>query len=144
MDDREIALEVWKTTIDVQKHFNDIGIKIRSAAVTVVGAFAAVAGYAIKEGNRGFAGAVVLAALACWISFYLMDRLWYHRLLQSAVRHGEKIEEDLKASIPNIDLTTRITAGSPVFGRSAAERLSFFYGVVGAILALAGTALILT
>ena len=35
------ALEVWKTTVDVQKHFNELELKIRNFAITVVGAFLA-------------------------------------------------------------------------------------------------------
>lgn len=136
MDDDAIGLEVWKATLDVQKHFNEIGIKIRSIAVTVLAAFLAVAGYAFKENNKWLAGAIVLASLVSWFSFYLMDRAWYHRLLQAAVRHGEKIEADLIATIPNIDLTTRITAASPILGASAGVRLTFFYFSIGAILAV--------
>ena len=142
MDDREVGLEVWKATIEVQKHFNDIGIRIRSIAVTVLAAFLAVAGYAFKEDNKALAGVILLASLACWISFYLMDRAWYHRLLQAAVSHGERIEAGLMATIPNIDLTTRISAASPVLGQSAGVRLSFFYLIIGAILALTAGALL--
>jgi len=144
MSDKEIGLEVWKTTIEVQKHFNEVGIKIRSIAVTVLAAFLAVAGYAFKEGNKPLAGVILLASLVCWLSFYLMDRAWYHRLLQAAVRHGERVENGLKASIPNIDLTTRIKASSPVMGLSAGVRLSFFYFSIAAMLALTGTYLLRT
>lgn len=42
-------LEVWKATIDVQKHFNELGLRVRSIAVTVLGALLAAAGYALKE-----------------------------------------------------------------------------------------------
>lgn len=142
MDNKAIGLEVWKATIEVQKHFNEIGIKIRSIAVTVLGGFLAVAGYAFKEDNHALAGVVTLASLACWIAFYLMDRAWYHRLLQAAVRHGERIEADLKASIPNIDLTTQIRAASPVMGLNAGWRLSFFYLIIGAILAMTASVLL--
>lgn len=142
MDDKEIGLEVWKATIEVQKHFNEIGIKIRSIAVTVLAAFLAVAGYAFKEGNEPLAGVILYASLACWIAFYLMDRVWYHRLLQEAVSHGERVEAELKPSIPNIDLTTRIRAASPVWGLSAGWRLSFFYLIIGAILAITGSLLL--
>ena len=55
---------------------------------------------------------------------------------------GEKIEAYLKASIPNIGLTTHIKANSPVLGRSAGERLSFFYLIIGAILAITASFLL--
>lgn len=141
MDKEAIALEVWKTTIEVQKHFNEIGIKIRSIAVTVLGGFLAVAGYAFKENNDALAGVIILASLVCWYSFYLMDRLWYHRLLRAAVDHAEQIEKDQQGVIPNIGLTTRIKADSHLLGKSAGERLTFFYFTIGGIMAV--TAIVL-
>lgn len=53
-------------------------------------------------------GMILLAALACWVAFFVMDRLWYHRLLKAAVKHGRKVEDALKASIPCIGLTGRL------------------------------------
>lgn len=103
-------LEVWKVTIDVQKHFNDLGLRVRSLAVAILAALLAAAGYALKESEtvpllgqqRSLAGLILLAALVCWIACYVMDRMWYHRLLQAAVAHGRNVERDLKPSIPNI------------------------------------------
>lgn len=142
MDEKEIGLEVWRTTIDVQKHFNEICIKIRSIGVTVLGGFLAVAGYSIKEGNWSLAGSILFAAMLCWIAFYLMDRVWYHTLLQSAVIHGEQVEKDLGQSIPNIGLTTRLKADSHAIGTSAAVRLSYFYLVIGAVLGVGSVVLL--
>lgn len=135
-------LEVWKVTIDVQKHFNDLGLRVRSIAVTVLGALLAAAGYALKERSAvdffghqvSLTGTILLAALVCWAAFYVMDRLWYHRLLKASVLHGRKIEEALVASIPIIGLTTSIDEASPLVGLRAGQRLSLFYGVIGACL----------
>ena len=133
MNKTEIGLEVWKATLAAQQHFNELGIKLRSIAITILAAFIAVAGYAIKEGDKTLAGLILFASLVCWISFYLMDRLWYHILLRASVRHGEKIEAALKAEIPYIDLTTCITKASPIIGLSAGERLTIFYGSIAVV-----------
>lgn len=150
MDVNAATLEVWKTTIDVQKHFNELGLRVRSIAVTVLGAFLATAGYALKERSGvqfvgqqvSLTGMILLAALVCWIAFYVMDRLWYHRLLRAAVQHGRKVEQSLIASLPVVDLTGTIDDLSPIMGLRAGQRLSIFYGFVAVLLWLgAGTSL---
>jgi hypothetical protein len=141
--DRETAaLEVWKATIDVQKHFNELGLRVRSIAVTVLGAFFAAAGYAIKEQRLALTGVILMGALVCWSAFYVMDRLWYHRLLRAAVAHGRLVEDALQPSLPFIGLTGTIDKASPIWGMRAGHRLSFFYGFIWGLLWLAaGTAL---
>ena len=42
-------IEIWKKTIDVQQHFNDIEMKIRSLAMTFVVALVGAVGFSIKE-----------------------------------------------------------------------------------------------
>lgn len=136
------TLEVWKVTIDVQKHFNDLGLKVRSMAVAILAALLAAAGYALKDHEtvflfgqpRSLAGLVLLAALTCWLVCYLMDRWWYHRLLQAAVVHGRKVEAELVASIPAIGLTGTIDDASPIWRLRAQHRLSIFYGFIALIL----------
>jgi hypothetical protein len=144
------ALEVWKTTLAVQQHFNELSLRVRSIAVTVLGGFLAVAGYALKEratvefmGRQiSLTGAILLAALLCWGAFYVMDRLWYHRLLRAAVQHGRAVEDQLRSAIPTIGLTTTIDEASPIWGLRAGHRLSIFYGFIAVVLWIgAGTAL---
>lgn len=139
------ALEVWKVTIEVQKHFNDLSMRVRGIAVTVLGAFLAAAGYALKEhkivefggASVSLAGLILTSAFICWFAFFLMDRLWYHRLLKAAVMHGRKVETALETSIPVIGLTRTIDAESPLFGLRAGHRLSAFYMVFAVVLILA-------
>lgn len=141
MDDNP-TLEVWKVTIDVQKHFNDLSLRVRSLAVGILAALLAAAGYALKDHEtvtlfgreRSLAGLILLAALICWLVCYVMDRMWYHRLLQAAVAHGRKVEAELIVSIPNIGLTTAIDDASPIRGLRAYHRLSIFYASIALIL----------
>jgi hypothetical protein len=144
------TLEVWKITIDVQKHFNELGLRVRSIAVTVLGAFLAAAGYALKEHSKvdffgeqvSLTGTILLGALICWAAFFVMDRLWYHRLLKAAVSHGRTVENILEGSVPGIGLTGAIDEASPIWGMRAGHRLSIFYGFVAVLLWLgAGSAL---
>jgi hypothetical protein len=43
-EEQKAALEIWKVTIDVQKHFNDLSIQVRNFAMTELGALLAAAG----------------------------------------------------------------------------------------------------
>lgn len=49
--DKKILLEAWKQCVDVQMHFNDMEMRIRSFAVTVMTAVSGAIGYLIKENN---------------------------------------------------------------------------------------------
>lgn len=144
-----LALEVWKKTIEVQQHFNDLELRIRNYAITllvaVLGAVGLTANKALSFTLFGFtrsSTAILLGAgLVAWLAFYVMDRWWYHRLLQGAVQHGEFIEAELRNIIPGIALTGAISKASrfKLLGRwtiHAANRIDFFYGLISLLLIL--------
>lgn len=141
-EDEKAQLEVWKVTIDVQKHFNDLSMRVRNFAITVLGAFLAAAGYALKDRSTvtmldqpfSLTGWILVAALLCWFAFYLMDLHWYHRLLRGAVKHGMQVERTLQAKLPDIGLTHAIDAASPIYRLRASQRLTIFYGLIGSML----------
>jgi glucan phosphoethanolaminetransferase (alkaline phosphatase superfamily) len=115
-------IEVWKKTIDVQQHFNDLELRIRNFAITVLGAVLSGTALSLKEGlavslahrRLPLAALLMLVALITWLAFYFMDRFWYHRLLYGAVAHGEKIEKRMRLVLPEIGLTQSIGAASPI------------------------------
>jgi phosphoglycolate phosphatase-like HAD superfamily hydrolase len=115
------VIDIWKTTIAVQQHFNDLEIRIRSVAVPALAAIIGAAAITMKEqffvviGGWEVAGSffIVFAGLIMWFSFWMMDRQWYHRLLYGAVKHGESIESNWEKHLPEISLTKRISAESP-------------------------------
>ncbi len=144
-----LTLEVWKKTIEVQQHFNDLELRIRNYAVTVlvavVGAAGLIAGKSTTFSVFGFTTSSTAllfgAGLVAWLAFYMLDRWWYHRLLQGAVQHGEAIEAELQKRIPNIALTGAISKTSrfKLFGRwtvRASHRIDFFYGLVALLFVL--------
>jgi len=116
MDSDERLIEAWKTTIEVQRHFNEIEMRIRNVAITVLAAFLAAAGYTTKENllievfgiTVSLTTCVLMAAAICWMSFYRIDK-HYHRLLRGAVRHGESIED---SAPPEFGLTKAISDAS--------------------------------
>ena len=144
-EQRKLLVEVWKTTVQVQQHFNDIEMRIRALAITA-------AAVAIKDGTSlGLAGLTVrlgagllLITLIAWILFYLVDQIWYHRMLLGAVQQGETIEGALSNEVPGVELTRAISAASPyqatAFGRKigkpihSSTKLKGFYWGVGVLL----------
>ena len=114
------AMETWKKCVDVQQHFNDLSLRIRNFAITVVGALLAAVGFTYQYGlETEFAGyrfaaglGFVIAAVFAWGSFFLMDRFWYHILLRGAVSHASSLENQFNGLIPGIGLTNKISDAS--------------------------------
>lgn len=155
----EALLELWKETIGVQKHFNDLSLKVRNYLVTILGAIIAAVAYLYKENivihftSFDFnAGAIVLASgFVLLIAIRLMDKLWYHQLLIASVKSGLDLEKLLKEKLEIWDfdlLTTQIKDDShkvkvwPFFKRdkdnkrwryaqfSSAKRMNLFYALL--------------
>lgn len=116
-----LVVDVWKKTVDVQQHFNDLELRIRNYAVTVLAAMLSLAALGLKENLEiivcghtiSVAAATLSAATLPWLAFYLMDRFWYHKLLYGAVSHGQVIEDRWKNFLPEISLTDSIGKFSP-------------------------------
>ena len=102
--DKKLLLEAWKEVVNVQMHFNDMEMKIRSLAVTVITAISGAIGYLLKENiHHQFIIVLSFIGTAAWLCFYLMDRFMYHRLLIGAVKSGINLERRLTKIGINID-----------------------------------------
>lgn len=144
-----LVVEIWKKTVDVQQHFNDIELRIRNIAITVLGALLGAAAFSMKEaltisfyGSNIFVGKLILAAaMVTWIAFYFMDRHWYHRLLMGAVYLGKYIEERNKDVLPEMDLTSEIKKASLIrifkWELHSDDKMDIFYGVILVLLFIA-------
>jgi FMN phosphatase YigB (HAD superfamily) len=143
------AMETWKKCVDVQQHFNDLCLRIRNFAITVVGALLAAVGFTYQYGletefvGYRFAAGIgfVVAAIFAWAAFFFMDRLWYHILLRGAVSHASSLENQLTGLIPGIGLTNKISDASRsvrIFGIKfdSKRRLEAFYAIGFLMLAI--------
>jgi hypothetical protein len=141
----EIAqkIEIWKTTVETQQHFNGLQLQLRSFLITLFLAVLTAAAYALKERMMIQIGtfSTSLSAVVCGfgalmiLAFYSMD--WgYHQLLLGAVNYGEQIEEALKDAVPGVGLTHAISESSKkkkflfFFPTSSHTRLRGFYGLL--------------
>lgn len=151
----KLKVDVWKTVIDVQKHFNDLEMKVRNFGILILSAFIGAIGVSFNSDatlsilGHGFPIAAILAlgALIVWLLFYFVDIYWYHPLLLGAVKQGLKIEKELKTDIPNIDLTQTIGECSPkkifnYFEMHSTDKAKIFY--IGVSMVLLFTCLFLT
>jgi hypothetical protein len=121
-DEKENTIEIWKKIIEVQMHFNDIEMRIRSIFITLVLALCASVGFltdkkpAVTIGSLTvfFVTFVPLLGVVATYLFYFIDRHWYHRLLVGAVKHAIDIEKKNAATIPDLALSEAIGRESPV------------------------------
>jgi phosphoglycolate phosphatase-like HAD superfamily hydrolase len=146
----KLVIDVWKKTVDVQQHFNDLELRIRNYALTLLTGVLGLAAFALKEKvpldvlglHTSLTSAILVAGTVGWVAFYLMDRQWYHRLLLGAVRHGQEIEEKYRRELPELGLTGAIGRASPTrlkwFTLHSSEKMDLFYiFVAGCLLAMA-------
>lgn len=146
LENLDTVLQVWQKTIDVQQHFNDIGLKIKNFALTLFTFILAGIGLIYKEVKELsiFNYEVSPAALfACGgilvlLGFFFMDKYWYHRLLKGAVSQGVMIEKRWSRVLPEINLTTAIGSSSPLkigrFELHSNGKFNLFYLLLMAVL----------
>lgn len=147
---RKEVIDAWKHIVGVQMHFNQMLMQVRNFGITLVVATIAAAGFAIKEnvtasiqGHQvSISSLLILGGLIGWLSFYVLDRWYYHMLLVGSVAKAQEIERAMLNSMPYIDLGDAITRYSRVRfkGSSDAEirgrdKLDLFYFVVAGLLA---------
>lgn len=150
-------IAMWKQSVEVQMHFNDIEWRIRGLALTVATFALGAASLAAKDGSRvgpvSVGSVLILVSLALWYAFYFVDSAWYHPLLKGAVDKGAEIEAEIMKDLPRAGLTDLITERSvlPTSGlvRSLSrkkemhsqDKLVWFYKVGAFALAAAAIAL---
>jgi hypothetical protein len=150
----KLQVEAWKTTIQVQQHFNDIEWKIRGLALTLLTAVLGAAVFAVKEKSSlklgivelNLSAVILIFGLIVWMAFYFVDKIWYHRLLIGSVRFAEKLEANLTNMMTDVGLTRTISEASPyqfkLLGKSLGKpihsdrKLSAFYFIIALVLVL--------
>ena len=123
MEKRDLkdVIEIWKTIVDVQRHFNDISMRIRGMFVTILLAIFAAIGFLLNKELKlevvlfdvQFATLMPLYGIFITYLFYFIDRYWYHRLLVGSVKHAIVIEKKYKDVLPELSLSDAIGMESP-------------------------------
>lgn len=156
MDKETLALqvEIWKKTVEVQQHFNEIGLKIRQLAITFLAAVGGAVGFSLDrkieiplwETKISLAAILLGIAFIIWCIFWMMDRLWYHRLLYGAVRHGLRVEKVLTTEGLEASLTDAIGKESPIFIGNrkirSPNKIDLLYYIIGCLIILSASVFI--
>ncbi len=141
----KLRVEAWKTTVTVQMHFNDLELRIRNFAITVLTAVLAAVGLGIEKQLfiriGGFTTNLAVwflgIGVVAWLAFWFMDGFWYHTLLKAAGTHAGEIEDRLRTSdLGAFGLSTRISTESSKIVSSSAK-MAMFYGVIAVLLVFA-------
>lgn len=137
----EQIISIWEKTLDVQMHFNDMCLSLRRAAVSAVGALLAAGALSFRYGGHvkvlsqdvSVAFLFVAVSLLVWLSFFVMDRFWYHELLRASVRYANGLTEPALTS----GLTVRLniseeirTANHKSLNMSGGTKITVFYSTV--------------
>ncbi len=99
-EDREHLLNAWKAIVEVQMHFNDMLMRIRNLAVTLILAVFGGAALSLQyelyfELSRfrfHLAALIITFGLVAWAAMWSVDR-YYHKLLVGAVSKSSEIED---------------------------------------------------
>jgi hypothetical protein len=110
------VIDVWKTIVGVQMHFNEIGMRVRGLFVTILVALFASIGFLLDKQlslqiwriNIQFATIVPIFGMFGTMLFYLIDRYWFHRLLKGSVNHAIAIEKKYRNQLPELSLSDEI------------------------------------
>lgn len=117
----DAELQVWKQIVEVQMHFNDISIRIRSFLITILLAIFGAAGFVLHQGimlvhifNLSISPLpfLFLAGYLAIFLLYFMDRYWYHQLLKGSVDAAIPLSNKYKDLVVGIDLGEQITNAS--------------------------------
>jgi hypothetical protein len=118
----QVVVDVWKEIVEVQMHFNDMLMRTRNYALTLLLAILAGSGVALEKnevidlghwvGDISLASILLLLGVFGLLAFYALDRFYYHSLLVGAVYKATEIEDWLFSSMPAIDLGGIITQHS--------------------------------
>jgi hypothetical protein len=140
--------EVWKQYEALSQHFNDLLMRLRSQSLAAVATFATAASVLLKADAIGadFRWGSLLAVFGSlsvfWIAIWLLDFLYYNRLLLGTVAALLEIEKQSKVGnrISEINLSTLIKKAVErprETGLRTLKGLWWFYVLVSAVLVLA-------
>jgi len=139
------VIAAWGKSIDVQQHFNELEMKIRNYVITVVVAVFGAAGIAMKENLPVLASLILVFGVVGVLLFWMMDALWYHRLLKGAVDHATFIEHRLSKHLPELGLSESIGKASPIkighYELHSTQKLHVFYALLVILLIVAAIVL---
>ena len=120
-------IEYWKHGINVSMHFNDMCIRLRILSLTVLATFLAGAAVSMAQypdgtiqifGRTAHISVAIYAIGAAFVgSVWILDQLYYYRLLIASVENSEAVEPTVREIVSDMvkgpTLTNHLTASIP-------------------------------
>lgn len=141
-------LDVWEKHEQIAMHFNDLIIKVRIQALGAIAALITIGGVLLKTVPPephlpwGLIATVLAVLFAFWIAIWLLDFIYYNRLLAGAVDSILALEDAINADA-KITFTMSHKIESAVLGNHSNKDPLIgpllFYSIVSVVL-LAGVA----
>ena len=141
-------LDAWERHEKIAMHFNDLILKVRIQALGALAAVVTVGGVFLKTGQPeqhlpwGVVTSVFVILLAFWIAIWLLDFLYYNRLLMGAVDSLLALEDVINSGAKiEFNMSHKIEAS--VLGKAPTHRqegtpkgpLLFYLIVTGVLIA---------
>lgn len=140
----QFIFSAWAKVVDTQMHFNDMVMRVRNLAITLILAAFGAAAYSVQAqifvnvfGSPVHVSFfIIVFGLAGWVALWVMDLGHFHKLLRGAVGFGMDIEKEYQNDpfLKNLlGMTTRISKESREFMGypiKAGKKLGVFYSVV--------------
>lgn len=145
-DTRSFQLAAWEKHEKIAMHFNELILKIRTQALGAVAAIVTIGGILVKtlpaESHVpwGLLAIVSLLLFLFWLAIWLLDFLYYNRLLQGAVKSLLQLEDAINSG-NGIEFNMSHKIKDAVDGKCKQPAYRgpwVFYSIVGLAL-LAGT-----
>ena len=137
--DQVAAVQRWRTVIDTQMHFNRMLMRTRAAGVSLVIAVFGAAAVGLAQfpgqvialfgGYIHITAVVIVFGLALLGTLFVLDYLYFYRMLLAVVRYGEEIEIESRktGAIMAFGLTCCISKASSQ--RRATVVILLFYAI---------------
>jgi len=144
LEESQLIMSAWTKIVDTQMHFNEMVMKVRSLAITLILAAFGAAAYSVQAPLfLGVYGAhvhiaffIIIFGLTGWVALWVMDLGHFHKLLRGAVTKGMALENEYKdhALVGGLlGMTTAISSESRTLlgiKVSAGKKIGIFYAVV--------------
>lgn len=107
-------LELWKTALNTQMHFNDLIMKLRAIVTSIITAVFGAAAIGllsqittripILDKNVHISFLIITVGIFLLIAYFILDVFYYFKLLLGAV----KCSKDIEKKYPSLTLTSSI------------------------------------
>ena len=142
LEETKLMLEEWKIVIQTQMHFNELLMKMRTTAVSIVLAIFGAAAYSLQYDqlylticNYGFHASILIliSGLGMLAGVFGLDYFYYYRMLLGAVERGYDIDEAYKKrKVDGCEIFGMTTKIRDAIGKKGKSKYSiwWFYGIV--------------